>query len=224
MYHLNLWLHTLIELWAWHRPPKELVDRRRSPWDDADRRPSHADRRNALRRQCLEEEFRAGAAAARCHEKSKRSGIAWSGSSPELRRSQKVQCSFLPCFFWFLPIGESRITEGMHLAIKGLLSGSAIHQSSPVVVHNLISIFFPGPNAISQKDSQFLSRIADDDLGKVGSGNTFQRSWGSRDGPRIVPFRPTDARFRQYRIGKAVRFSLEVLKTWIEDGCPARRK
>jgi hypothetical protein len=63
VYHLNLWLHTLIELWAWHRSPKELVDRRRSPWDDEDRRPSHADRRNALRRQCLEEEFRAGAAA-----------------------------------------------------------------------------------------------------------------------------------------------------------------
>ena len=63
VYHLNLWLHTLIELWAWHRSAKELVDRRRSPWDDEDRRPSHADRRNALRRQCLEEEFRAGAAA-----------------------------------------------------------------------------------------------------------------------------------------------------------------
>ena len=63
VYHLNLWLHTLIELWAWHRPAKELVDRRLSPWDDEDRRPSHADRRNALRRQSLEEEFRAGAAA-----------------------------------------------------------------------------------------------------------------------------------------------------------------
>jgi len=63
VYHLNLWLHTLIELWAWHRTAKELVDRRRSPWDDANRRPSHADRRNALRRQCLEEEFRAGEAA-----------------------------------------------------------------------------------------------------------------------------------------------------------------
>jgi hypothetical protein len=63
VYHLNLWLHTLIELWAWHRSPKELIDRRLSPWDDADRRPSHADRRNALRRQCLENEFQAGAAA-----------------------------------------------------------------------------------------------------------------------------------------------------------------
>jgi hypothetical protein len=59
VYHLNLWWHTLIELWAWHRPATDLVDRRLSPWDDADRRPSHADKRNALRRQCLEEEFQA---------------------------------------------------------------------------------------------------------------------------------------------------------------------
>jgi DDE superfamily endonuclease len=56
-YHLALWLHTLIELWAWAKPKKELVDRRASPWDDADRRPSHADRRNAMRRQCLEDDF-----------------------------------------------------------------------------------------------------------------------------------------------------------------------
>jgi len=63
VFHLKLWLHTLIELWAWHKPMKELVDRRLSPWDDADRRPSHADRRNALRRQCLELEFLAAMAA-----------------------------------------------------------------------------------------------------------------------------------------------------------------
>ena len=62
VYHANLWWHTLIELWAWHRRATELVDRRMSPWDDAERRPSHADKRNALRRQCLEEEFRAGLA------------------------------------------------------------------------------------------------------------------------------------------------------------------
>jgi len=62
VYHLNLWLHTFIELWAWHRPAHELVDRQLNPWDDADRRPSHADKRNALRRQCLEDEFQAGAA------------------------------------------------------------------------------------------------------------------------------------------------------------------
>lgn len=64
VYHLNLWWHTLVELWAWRRPASELVDRSQSPWDDADRRPSHADRRNALRRQCLTEEFRAATAFA----------------------------------------------------------------------------------------------------------------------------------------------------------------
>jgi hypothetical protein len=57
VYHLNLWLHTLIELWAWARPHGELCDRSQSPWDDAERRPSHADRRNALRRSCLQLEF-----------------------------------------------------------------------------------------------------------------------------------------------------------------------
>jgi hypothetical protein len=63
-YHVKLWWHTLIELWAWHRPAKVLVDRRTSPWDDQDRRPSHADRRNALRRHCLLEEFQAANGAA----------------------------------------------------------------------------------------------------------------------------------------------------------------
>jgi DDE superfamily endonuclease len=57
-YHLTLWWHTLIELWAWDKSHEELTDRSASPWDDACRRPSHADRRNALRRACLEEEFR----------------------------------------------------------------------------------------------------------------------------------------------------------------------
>jgi hypothetical protein len=50
VYHLNLWMHTLVELWAWTRSRRELCDRRDSPWDDAQRRPSHADRRKALRR------------------------------------------------------------------------------------------------------------------------------------------------------------------------------
>jgi hypothetical protein len=57
VYHLNLWLHTLIELWAWDQSHDQLSDRTQSPWDDPDRRPSHADRRNALRRRCLQNEF-----------------------------------------------------------------------------------------------------------------------------------------------------------------------
>jgi hypothetical protein len=62
-YHVTLWWHTLIELWAWSKPQRELTDRSASPWDDARRRPSHADRRNALRRQCLENEFQSDGAA-----------------------------------------------------------------------------------------------------------------------------------------------------------------
>ena len=62
-YHLTMWLHTLIEVWAWHKPKKVLVDRSASPWDDTSRRPSHADRRNAMRRQCLEIEFQRETAA-----------------------------------------------------------------------------------------------------------------------------------------------------------------
>jgi DDE superfamily endonuclease len=56
-FNLNLWLYTLIELWAWVRPHAELCDRSQSPWDDPERRPSHADRRNALRRSCLQLQF-----------------------------------------------------------------------------------------------------------------------------------------------------------------------
>ena len=34
-----------------------MSDRTEVPWDDAERRPSHADRRKALQRAMLEEEF-----------------------------------------------------------------------------------------------------------------------------------------------------------------------
>ncbi|HKB38582.1 MAG TPA: transposase [Gemmataceae bacterium] len=58
VYHLNLWLHTLIELWAWTRAAGRLCDRKDSPWDDGERRPSHADRRKALCRLCVQTEIR----------------------------------------------------------------------------------------------------------------------------------------------------------------------
>ena len=56
-WHINLWLHTLTELWAWSRKEQELVHREDSPWDSSERRPSHADRRKALQAACLEREF-----------------------------------------------------------------------------------------------------------------------------------------------------------------------
>jgi DDE superfamily endonuclease len=58
-YHLNLWMHTLVELWAWNKSAGELCDRSLSPWDWMPRRPSHADKRNALRRSCFHNELSA---------------------------------------------------------------------------------------------------------------------------------------------------------------------
>jgi len=57
-FHLNLWAHTLVELWAWRRSAGRLRDRKDSPWDDPERRPSHADRCNALKREGLREVIR----------------------------------------------------------------------------------------------------------------------------------------------------------------------
>ena len=57
VYNLNLWMHALVELWAWDKSGQQLVDRSDSPWDDAERRPSHANRRKALRTQILRNEF-----------------------------------------------------------------------------------------------------------------------------------------------------------------------
>jgi hypothetical protein len=61
-FHLNLWLYTLVELWAWDRVEGRLIDRRTSPWDDPNRRPSHADRRRAVQRESLRQEYRAAGA------------------------------------------------------------------------------------------------------------------------------------------------------------------
>jgi hypothetical protein len=56
-FHTSVWLHTLIELWAWHQPREVICDRSDSPWDDPTRRPSHADRRKALQRHSLDQKF-----------------------------------------------------------------------------------------------------------------------------------------------------------------------
>ncbi len=44
---VNLTMYSLVEAWAWARREEGLVDRRRSPWDAEERRPSHADKRKA---------------------------------------------------------------------------------------------------------------------------------------------------------------------------------
>jgi hypothetical protein len=56
-FNLGLWVHTLVEVWAWGRPEASLSDRGDRPWDDAGRRPSHADRCKALRRAMVEEQY-----------------------------------------------------------------------------------------------------------------------------------------------------------------------
>ncbi len=57
VFNLNLWMHTMVELWAWDRNHADLSDRSDSPWDDAERRPSHANRRKALRQLVMRNEF-----------------------------------------------------------------------------------------------------------------------------------------------------------------------
>jgi DDE superfamily endonuclease len=61
-FNLNGWMYSLVEAWAWEKTEEELVDRQASPWDDANRRPSHADKRKALQRQVLREQIQAALA------------------------------------------------------------------------------------------------------------------------------------------------------------------
>jgi hypothetical protein len=59
-FHLCLWAYTMTEAWAWDQAEKGLVGHRSaSPWDDESRRPSHADKRRAWRRDLLGNEIRA---------------------------------------------------------------------------------------------------------------------------------------------------------------------
>jgi hypothetical protein len=58
-FHICLWAYTLTESWAWNRLATELAGHRSaSPWDSDPRRPSHADKRRAWRRELLCEEIR----------------------------------------------------------------------------------------------------------------------------------------------------------------------
>ena len=59
-FHVCLWAFTMTEAWAWNRAESGLVGHRSaSPWDDEPRRPSHADKRRAWRRELLGEEIHA---------------------------------------------------------------------------------------------------------------------------------------------------------------------
>jgi hypothetical protein len=56
-WHLNQWLFTLVELCSWDQDKDTLTDRSDRPWDNASRRPSHADRRRANAREMLRKQF-----------------------------------------------------------------------------------------------------------------------------------------------------------------------
>ena len=56
-WHLNQWMYTLVELCAWDTPKSELTDRSERPWDNPDRRPSHADRRRTFTKEMLRKQF-----------------------------------------------------------------------------------------------------------------------------------------------------------------------
>jgi hypothetical protein len=69
VFNLNLWVHTLVECWSWEKRVESIRDRGDCPWDDPERRPSHADRRKALRREILQNEYRSLSTSHRCSSK-----------------------------------------------------------------------------------------------------------------------------------------------------------
>jgi hypothetical protein len=56
-YHWCLWGYVAVEWWAWDKSTARVCDRSASPWDEEERRPSHADKRKALQGEMLEDEF-----------------------------------------------------------------------------------------------------------------------------------------------------------------------
>jgi len=52
-WNINAWLFSLVELECWDAPMEQVVDRSDRPWDNPDRRPSHADRRRKIAHEML---------------------------------------------------------------------------------------------------------------------------------------------------------------------------
>jgi hypothetical protein len=53
-WNLNQWVYTLVELCSWDQEKSQLTDRSNRSWDNAARRPSHADRRRTIAREMLQ--------------------------------------------------------------------------------------------------------------------------------------------------------------------------
>jgi hypothetical protein len=59
-WNLNHWMFTLVELCCWDQKKTKLTNRSDRPWDNADRRPSHADRKRSVRNEMLKKQFLTG--------------------------------------------------------------------------------------------------------------------------------------------------------------------
>jgi len=59
----------LVEVYCWDVHKSELSDRSDRPWDNEDRRPSHADRRRSISREKLGKQFLAALPRGRNHRK-----------------------------------------------------------------------------------------------------------------------------------------------------------
>lgn len=56
-WNLCTWLYAMVELECWDASTTDLIDRSDRPWDNPDRRPSHADRRRRIAQNMLRDEF-----------------------------------------------------------------------------------------------------------------------------------------------------------------------
>ncbi|MCE9564298.1 MAG: transposase [Planctomycetes bacterium] len=59
-FNMNLWMYSVVEVWAWNQAEECLSDRSASPWDSEPRRPSHNDKRKSLQREVLQGEIEEG--------------------------------------------------------------------------------------------------------------------------------------------------------------------
>jgi hypothetical protein len=56
-WNLNSWVYTLVELCCWNEAKSDISDRSDRSWDNAARRPSHADRRRTIAREMLRKQI-----------------------------------------------------------------------------------------------------------------------------------------------------------------------
>jgi hypothetical protein len=56
-WNINAWLYGLVELECWDAEMGQVVNRNDRPWDNPDRRPSHADRRRKIALEMLRNRF-----------------------------------------------------------------------------------------------------------------------------------------------------------------------